>query len=155
MALAPKKVPWKNHSCRYRRPVVSRESFLDSKYYVLFFFDAHAVLFTLSLLSTSFIKGLYYKISYPHVCDQHEYSRLHLNSYWWFKMLGHYPFKIMTQNPDLTKLYRIISSRKLEKLETVINREKFLRLCLKFKVSKLPYASHKFFVLLVRFISGL
>ena len=39
----------------------------------------------------------------------------------------------MAQNPDLTKLYRNIS-RKLDKLETVINREKFLRLCLKFKV---------------------
>ena len=38
------------------------------RWIVLFFFDAHAVLFTLSLLSTSSIKGLCYKTSYPHVC---------------------------------------------------------------------------------------
>ena len=37
------------------------------RWIVLFFFDAHAVLFTLSLLSTSFIKGLYYKTSWAHV----------------------------------------------------------------------------------------
>ena len=37
------------------------------RWIVLVFFDAHAVLFPLSLLSTSFIKGLYYKTSYPHV----------------------------------------------------------------------------------------
>ena len=34
---------------------------------VLFFFDAHGVLFTLSLLSAPFIKGTYYKINCPHV----------------------------------------------------------------------------------------
>ena len=33
IALAPKKVAWKNHSFRDRRPLVSRESFLDSSFY--------------------------------------------------------------------------------------------------------------------------
>ena len=37
---------------------------------VLFFFHAHAVLFTLYPLSASYIKGWYYKISCPRVWDR-------------------------------------------------------------------------------------